>query len=189
MIEEMRRAVAGHDAEGRSVFVDTGVVPPTEAQLYPGATYWLVWGTADGGAEVGTDAEPVHKPFFPAPGGSRVIAVRFAPRQAAGSGAGGDTDPEALAAMRADAEEKFPGLFDAHAADPTDPAFHTTDTVDYAFVAEGELVLKLDDGAEELLRPGSFVVQRGTRHAWENRADHPALVVFVIIGADRAATP
>ncbi|MEU7812868.1 cupin domain-containing protein [Pseudonocardia sp. NPDC049154] len=187
MIEQMRRHVAGHDGKGRSIFTDTGIVPPTEAQLYPGATYWLVWGTPDGTPQVGGDLPPVHTPFFPQPGGTRVIAVRFAPRQAAGAGAGGATDPEVLAAMRADAEEKFPGLFDAHAADPEDPAFHTTDTVDYAFVVEGELYLKLDDGAEDLLQPGSFVVQRGTRHAWENRSDEPALVLFVIIGAERAA--
>ncbi|WP_197040895.1 cupin domain-containing protein [Pseudonocardia halophobica] len=180
----MRRAVTGID-RGRSVFTDTGVVPATEADLYPGATYWLVWGTEDGLPIVGPDAEPVHRPFFPAPGGTRAIAVRFAPGIEAGSGAGGDTDSEVLAAMRADAEAKFPGLFDAHAADPTDPAFHTTDTVDYAFVAEGEIVLKVDGGVEEILRPGSFVVQRGTRHAWENRSTEPALAIFVIVGAER----
>lgn len=189
MINEIRRAIAGHTDKGKSTFVDVGVVPPVTADLYPGATYWLVWGTGDGEMTVGANDEAVQKPFFPGPGGSRLIAVRFAPHEAAGQGAGGETDPEALEAMRLDAEEKFPGLFDKHAADPENAAFHTTDTVDYGFVVEGEICLQLDDGDEQVLPAGSFVMQRGTRHAWINRSDEPALVVYVLLGATRVDQP
>ncbi|MEU7817618.1 cupin domain-containing protein [Pseudonocardia sp. NPDC049154] len=187
MIEEIRRAITGQTPEGKSTFTDVGIVPPTTADLYPGATYWLVWGTEGGELTVGRNDEAVQKPFFPGPGGSRLIAVRFAPNKAAGqgAGAGGDTSPEALEAMRADAEEKFPGLFDKHAADPEDAAFHTTDTVDYGFVVEGEIHLQVDGGEEQRLPAGSFVMQRGTRHAWINRSDEPALVVYVLLGARR----
>ncbi len=191
MIQEIRRAIAGYTPHGKSTFVDVGVVPPVTADLYPGATYWLVWGTEDGEMTVGRNDEPVQKPFFPGPGGSRLIAVRFAPNKAAGqgAGAGGETSPEALEEMRRDAEEKFPGLFEKHAADPEDAAFHTTDTVDYGFVVEGEICLQLDDGDEQVLPVGSFVMQRGTRHAWINRSDEPALVVYVLLGATRAEQP
>ncbi|MBN9739215.1 MULTISPECIES: cupin domain-containing protein [unclassified Pseudonocardia] len=187
MIENIRRAIAGYTSTGKSTFVDSGIVPPVTADLYPGATYWLVWGTEDGEMTVGANDEPVQKPFFPGPGGSRLIAVRFAPNKAAGqgAGAGGETSPEALEAMRADAEEKFPGLFEKHAADPADAAFHTTDTIDYGFVVEGQISLVLDDGDEQVLPAGSFVMQRGTRHAWINRSDEPALVVYVLLGAKR----
>jgi hypothetical protein len=186
MIETIRQAVTRVGADQKSEYAVTGEVPVTEALLYPGAQYWLVWGTDDGTAPVGADAAPVHKPFFPGPGGTRFIVVRFAPNAAAGSGAGTPSEEE-FAAMREDAEDKFPGLFDAHASDPAKGAFHTTDTVDYAFVAEGELVLELDNGVTETLVAGSCVVQRGTRHAWHNNSDEPALVVFVMVGAERVA--
>ena len=47
--------------------------------------------------------------------------------------------------------------------------FHTTQTIDYVMVLEGEIALELDTG-EVTLRPGDCVVQRGTRHAWRNRS-------------------
>jgi quercetin dioxygenase-like cupin family protein len=55
---------------------------------------------------------------------------------------------------------------------------HATETVDYAIVLEGALCLTLDT-AETELRAGHIVVQRGTQHGWENRADAVARVVFV----------
>ena len=65
---------------------------------------------------------------------------------------------------------------------------HATDTVDYAIVLEGALWLTLDAAETELLA-GDIVVQRGTRHGWENRADAIARVVFVNLTgqADAAA--
>lgn len=172
MIEHVHQAITRNDASGTSECAITGRLPETTALLYPGATYWLVWGTEDGVATVGTDVAAVQKPFFPGPGGTRFIVVRFAPKVAAGGGAGTPSSEE-FEAMRADAEEKFPGLFDAHANDPDKGAFHTTDTVDYAVVVEGELLLELDNGHTERLTPGSCVVQRGTRHAWTTSPTSP----------------
>ncbi|MEG3585963.1 MAG: cupin domain-containing protein, partial [Actinomycetota bacterium] len=63
---------------------------------------------------------------------------------------------------------------------------HTTDTVDYEFVISGEVVLELDDGAEVTLKPGDTVVPNGTRHAWRNRTNEPAVLVVVLIGAKRS---
>jgi quercetin dioxygenase-like cupin family protein len=68
-------------------------------------------------------------------------------------------------------------------------AFHTTDTIDYGVVLQGEMVLDLDDGREEILRPGACIVQRGTRHAWRNDGSEPVLAAFVVIGARRGPTP
>jgi hypothetical protein len=42
-----------------------------------------------------------------------------------------------------------------------------------------------DNGAEVTLTPGTCVVQLGTRHAWKNKADQPALMCYVQIGAVR----
>ncbi len=59
---------------------------------------------------------------------------------------------------------------------------HRTSTLDYVVVIEGEVVLILEDG-EVVLRPSDTAVQRGTNHAWENRADRMARVAFFHIDA------
>jgi hypothetical protein len=66
-----------------------------------------------------------------------------------------------------------------------DDGMHTTDTVDYGIRLEGELVLTLDNEEEVTRTPGACVVQLGTRDAWENRSDRPALMCYVQIGAAR----
>jgi mannose-6-phosphate isomerase-like protein (cupin superfamily) len=59
--------------------------------------------------------------------------------------------------------------------------FHKTDTIDYVFVLDGDIVLQLDDG-ESLLHPGDCVVQRRTNHAWRNRGDKPVRLLTVMMG-------
>jgi Cupin domain len=63
------------------------------------------------------------------------------------------------------------------------PGFHKTDTVDYAVCLEGEIYAVLDEG-ETLMRPGDVLIQRGTYHAWSNRSDRSARMLFVLIGAE-----
>jgi hypothetical protein len=59
---------------------------------------------------------------------------------------------------------------------------HRTRTLDYAIVIEGEVVLVLED-SEVLLKQSDVVVQRGTNHAWENRSEKMARMVFFHIDA------
>ena len=60
---------------------------------------------------------------------------------------------------------------------------HRTASIDYGIVLEGEITLVLDD-AEVTLRAGDVVVQRGTDHAWANRGDVTAKVVFVLVDGE-----
>ena len=60
---------------------------------------------------------------------------------------------------------------------------HTTPTVDYAIVLDGEIWLELDEGRSTLLRRHDVVIQNGTRHAWRNKSERAATVAFVLIGA------
>ena len=60
---------------------------------------------------------------------------------------------------------------------------HRTETLDYAVVIEGEIVLILDD-SEVVLGPGAVSVQRGTDHAWENRTDKRTRMAFFHIAAE-----
>ena len=59
---------------------------------------------------------------------------------------------------------------------------HRTRTLDYVVVIEGELVLILDD-SEVTLKSGDVVVQRGTDHAWQNRAATVARAAFFHLAA------
>ena len=55
--------------------------------------------------------------------------------------------------------------------------------MDYAIVLAGE-IHALMDGGEVLLKAGDVLIQRGTNHAWSNRADESAYVAFVLIDAE-----
>jgi hypothetical protein len=66
------------------------------------------------------------------------------------------------------------------------PGMHTTDTIDYGMLLEGPLHLELDDGASRKPEPRDVVIQNGTRHAWRNRSDAPATMLFVLVGAERS---
>ncbi|KAJ7098553.1 cupin domain protein [Mycena belliarum] len=67
---------------------------------------------------------------------------------------------------------------------------HRTSSLDYAILISGSLTLLLDDEKTETLSvPGSVVVQRGTRHKWENRSEDWVKVVLVLIDAAPACKP
>jgi quercetin dioxygenase-like cupin family protein len=57
--------------------------------------------------------------------------------------------------------------------------FHTTKTIDYAYVLDGPLMLDLEAGSVEL-GPGDFVVQLATRHAWRNPGSAPVRFLAVL---------
>jgi uncharacterized cupin superfamily protein len=177
MAIEPRLIVTDREVDGTSVFVADKPADPTTIAAFPG-TFYLMWGTADGGTTVGTKPHaPAIFPFFPGPGGTRALFLRFAPHSSEPQPAG---DPDLIAA---EAAEKLPGLLDAFEAG--NPGMHTTDSIDYGICLEGELHLELDDGKEAKLTPGTLVVQQGTRHAWHNKSDKPALMCYVLIGANR----
>ena len=60
------------------------------------------------------------------------------------------------------------------------PGMHTTQTLDFIIVIEGQVKLILDED-ERLLGPGDVVVQRATNHAWSCVGNVPALLVAVLI--------
>jgi mannose-6-phosphate isomerase-like protein (cupin superfamily) len=101
-----------------------------------------------------------------------MLVVRFPPDSVMADPA---FDPEAAGAEQA---AELPGLVERFEAD----GFHTTPTVDFVIVLEGELVLELDDGVETTVRRGDIVIQKATRHAWHNRADVPAVIAGVLLG-------
>ncbi len=74
------------------------------------------------------------------------------------------------------------GFDTGDALEEEDPAMHTTRTIDYGIILDGEVDLELDEG-EVHLRPGDVIVQRATRHAWRNRGTAPCTIAFVLISS------
>ena len=177
---EFRRIVTGYDDAGKSVILSDGQ-PATSHDFNhtPEMHVSLLWTTAPD-QSVG---KPVTDPtdsvtcWTPAPGGSVAMVVVFPPDSVMMAP---DFDP-----MAAGGEflGKLPGF--ACKFEAQNPGFHTTDTVDYGILLDGELIMELDDGTTTLVKKHDVIVQNGTRHAWRNRSDKPVPVLFVLVGANR----
>lgn len=61
--------------------------------------------------------------------------------------------------------------------------WHKTDSIDYAVVLQGEIIMQLDDG-EVRLKAGDVIIQRATMHNWENRGQVPCIVAFILIATE-----
>ncbi|KAB5549399.1 hypothetical protein GE09DRAFT_172761 [Coniochaeta sp. 2T2.1] len=62
---------------------------------------------------------------------------------------------------------------------------HRTQSIDYAVVISGEIVLGLDSGEEKIVQAGEFIVQAGTNHTWTNRSSETCRILFVMVAAER----
>jgi mannose-6-phosphate isomerase-like protein (cupin superfamily) len=173
---DVRRVVTGHDGAGQAVFVSDAAVPPVVLGLLPGSEFHRLWG-GDAAPHFPDDgAEPDGGAYFPPVGGFRFGFFTVPPD--GGAGAPPDLDFDAAVA---EFEEKLPGL--AGHMEPADPGMHTTATIDFEVVLQGEVTLELDDGAKVTLGVGDTVVQNGTRHRWSNAGTEPAVLAVFICGA------
>jgi hypothetical protein len=141
----------------------------------------LLWSTQVAPKVPHDGADPVSEKssYVPPPGETRLLLVTFPPDSVMMSST---FDP---AAAGQEYMEHMPEL--AATFEPENPGMHTTDTVDYGIVLEGEVYLELDDGKQVHLRAHDVVVQNGTRHAWRNKSDKPVKMAFVLVGARRSA--
>jgi quercetin dioxygenase-like cupin family protein len=176
---KVRRVVTGQVNGGKSVFVSDAMVEPVTVSMMPGAEFHRLWGS-DETPKLPTDgSEPSQPTYFPPATGFRWGFFTLPPVVSQETMQGVNLEK----AMQ-ELEEKLPGMV-GH-MEPDAPGMHTTDTVDFELVLSGEVVLELDDGAEVTLKQGDTVVQNGTRHAWHNRGDVPAVIAVGIIGAIRS---
>jgi quercetin dioxygenase-like cupin family protein len=64
---------------------------------------------------------------------------------------------------------------------------HTTDTLDYVVVIDGDIVLGLDDG-DHRLGPGDVVIQRGAPHRWRVVGDRPCTYGVLMLRPDPSSS-
>jgi mannose-6-phosphate isomerase-like protein (cupin superfamily) len=175
---KIRRVVTGHDDEGKAVFADDSLVEPVTLGMLPGFEFHRLWGHDDRSTFPDDGAPRSTAEYFPPVEGSRFAVFSVPPD---GRGLPDDFD---LAAGVAEMEQKLPGML--RHLEPDNPGMHTTDTIDYLFVASGEAVLELDDGAKVVVQAGDTVIQNGTRHRWRNQSSEPCVIVVILIGANRS---
>ena len=173
----VRRVVTGHDEQGRSIVVSDGPAPfvhvsPNDPEWYSTDIFRTDAMPATIVAQQGeTTLGPRRQ--LPTEHGTVIRINHFPP------------EPEAVRKMTPeDSLRVFSALGNPGAATfgkgGRHPLMHRTETIDYAIVLSGEIVMLLDEG-EVTLRAGDILVQCGTNHAWVNRSDAPAMVVFVLI--------
>ncbi|VWC89357.1 cupin 2 domain-containing protein [Burkholderia lata] len=172
MNSPVRRVVTGHDGHGNAIIVSDGAPAAVfPLQALPGLVFSEIWRTVGMPVPIDNGGDPTVGPLRLAPNrsGSVIRVVDMPP------------DPD-HATFKAD--ELFSEIAAASASTstgkPADTLMHRTETVDYGIVIEGEIWLVVDEG-ETLLKPGDIVVQRGTNHAWSNRSDRNARMVFILL--------
>ena len=161
----MKLCVTGHDASGKSVFSYVG---RPQHEMGPGS--YDIWST-NGTIRVPDDADASAPPpvgYFPINGETSFKIASVPPP--------GEDAPDVE--IPADIMERF--------FDSDDPGMHTTDTIDYVYIASGQADLELDEGRKERVSAGDCVVQRGTRHAWRVVGQEPLVLCAVLIGAERS---
>ena len=171
----VRRIVTGHDDHGKSIFTEDAAAPSVHTNpRRVGYHLTNLWMTDQTPCLVGNEADPTTRPLTlePPKNGTVVRIVEFGPEGEWTKDLDGSGAKEAFGAMGTDKASTYkPG---GH------PLMHRTESVDYALVLEGEIVIVLDD-SERLMKQGDFLVERGTSHAWANRSAKPCKMLFVLI--------
>jgi quercetin dioxygenase-like cupin family protein len=177
---KIRRVVTGHDATGKAIVLEDGYAPNVRLNPHrPGHISTELWKTQATPVIVKTkEPDPTAGPKIqiPPPNGT-VFRISELP-------------PETEAMRNIDAAQakeifKFMGNESGSTFGETQrhPFMHRTETIDYAVVLEGEVVLMLDDD-EVQLKTGDVVIQRGTSHAWSNRSGKPVKMLYVLIDGE-----
>lgn len=180
MVERIKAFITEVDESGVSRFRSTDVVEPVFVRTPVGdgdmertGTLWRIWGTSDGVPTFRDPSEPVLSPGFPGPGGTRFSIFSLPP----------DSSFTPVADRQSENPGDALGIADTHESDG-DVAFHATNSIDYLYIIEGEIVVELDEGRREVVTQGSCIVQRGTRHAWRNESSKPVIIASVLVGVE-----
>lgn len=174
-----RRVVTNINTIGKAVLQSDGVPPWSKEMVHtPGFASSFIWATSPAPKipTSGDDPTDTATSIVPGPGETRFLVVTFPPDSVF-------ADP-AIDFAKANQEqaEESPGLVELF--EPDHPGVHTTPTIDYGIVLDGEIWLELDDGKTIHLKEHDVVVQNGTRHAWRNKGETPTTMAFVLIGAE-----
>lgn len=168
---KVRRVITETGDDHRSRIAQDGSCPDVlQTPMFSIVDIWRMTAPADPRS---LDVSPGQVVLEPAPHGLLVRKVIFHPdKNWKGSAGYGD----AFNAMSGTA---------SHVASEVAEGMHVTRTVDIAYVVSGEVVAVLET-VETVLKAGDTLIQRATQHAWSNRTDVDAAVVFTQVSTHDA---
>lgn len=178
-LPDIRRIIARDDAHGVSrIAEDAASTAVLTVPARPGYRVVNIWQTDSAPALIGAPDLATNKPGIePAKTGGTILRIVDFPPEVA--------DP---AELKRQMGATFGGIFkDAQKDDRQGkhPGMHRTETVDYAVVLEGEVYAVMDEG-ETLMHAGDILIQDATNHAWANRSNKTARILFVLMAGQRA---
>src|SRR5688500_10491181 len=100
-----RRIVTGH-VDGRTTISADGSGEPTTLLALPSMSFIQIWGCRSVPTVTDADQVDLGGPYFPEPGGVRVVRTVIRPEGAPSPG-----DPVDMDSAMAEAEVKVPGMF------------------------------------------------------------------------------
>ncbi len=180
-LPEFKRVVTGHDQQGLAIVAGNGPTPNVfPLAAVPGTVFYELWSSGASPAPLDNASDPTSKPLqlSPGPQGSVIRVVDIPPDSVQNQ-----VSAEEAAAVFAEIGQSHAGTGQANSRHKL---MHRTETLDYGIVTEGEVWLVLDEEEVQLKR-GDVVVQRGTNHAWSNRTDAMARMVFILLDGRYAA--
>lgn len=156
-----RRIVVGLDEQGRSTFVSDG---PTGTRIATEAyTINQIWQATEVPTPVmAENSLGAAAVIPPPPHGYTYVVTTFPPDRSWDYAAGYARALAEAGAADSVGENDIPGM-------------HATDTVDIVTVITGE-IWALTETGETLMKAGDTLVQRGTKHAWQNRSDEDCTI-------------
>ena len=178
---KIRRVITGHDANGKAIVIEDRLAPSVHTNpLRPGHISVDLWKT-DASPVIlkNTESDPMLGPrqIHPPPRGTVFRISQISPETEAIRNMPPEQARAVFAAMGNESASTAGTKVGRH------PFMHRTESVDYAVVLSGEITLLLDD-QDVLLKAGDVVIQRGTNHAWSNRSDKPAMMLYVLIDGE-----
>ena len=173
-LRSIRRIVTGHDSDGNAIILEDKAATQVLAIGVPEHGVTDLWKTSTVPTKNDEYTDPcVGRLALPPPQNGTVFRIVEFP-------------PDAEFFPKVDQRSAF-SVLGKDAVDAltgrTDVVMHRTPSVDYAIVIDGEIWAVMDKG-EVCMKCGDVLIQRGTNHGWSNRADKPALVAFVLVGAE-----
>ena len=176
-MSQIRRVVTGHDATGRAIVVSDGPAPFVHTNpANPFQVSTDIWRTHATPAPIVARApEPTEGPRrqMPTKYGTVIRVNRIPPE----SEQVRNMDPVAARKMFASLGNEPASTYGRGGRHPM---MHRTESIDYAIILSGEIVMVLDD-EDVHLKAGDIVVQCGTNHAWSNRSDKPCDIAFILV--------
>jgi len=162
---KIRRLVTAEQPDGDVLVRIDDVIPDTDAAV-PATVLWG-WDTLPSLPLAPSDLGPenVDRELFPLAGGASVNLVVFPPANQV---------PEPVE------------LGEAEIVTHADSNMHRTNSVDFLFVLEGEVVLRHPGGTPDVtLTRGDVFIQNGAMHEWQNRSSERCVMACVVLGTRR----